>query len=147
MPRLSEQQRADILRLHLVEKWPVGTIATQLGIHHFSVERIISQAGMPKVERAKGPSIIDLYLPFIHETLEQYPTLSAARIYQMVCERGYPGGPSHLRQWIAQLRPRKTPEAYLRLHTLPGEQAQMDWGLCRARHNPHYAERFTMPSL
>jgi len=128
MPRLSEQQRADILRLHLVEHWPVGTIASQLGTHHSTVERIISQAGMPKVERAKGPSIIDAYLPFIHETLECYPTLSAARIYQMVCERGYPGGPSHFRQWIAQLRPRKTPEAYLRLQTLPGEQAQMDWG-------------------
>lgn len=128
MPRLSEQQRADILRLHLVEHWPVGTIASQLGTHHSTVERIISQAGMPKVERAKGPSIIDAYLPFIHETLERYPTLSAARIYQMVCERGYPGGPSHFRQWIAQLRPRKTPEAYLRLQTLPGEQAQMDWG-------------------
>jgi transposase len=128
MPRLSEQQRADILRLHLVEHWPVGTIATQLGLHHSTVERVISQAGMPKVERAKGPSIIDPYLPFIHDTLAQYPTLTASRIYQMACERGYPGGPSHFRQWIAQLRPRKAPEAYLRLQTLPGEQAQMDWG-------------------
>ncbi len=26
------------------------------------------------------------------------------------------------------LRPRKSCEAYLRLHTLPGEQAQVDWG-------------------
>jgi transposase len=128
MPRISEQQRSDILRLHLVEKWPVGTIATQLGVHHSSVERIISQAGMPKVERAKGPSIIDPYLPFIHQTLEQYPTLSAARLYQMVSERGYPGGPSHFRQWVAQIRPRKPPEAYLRLKTFPGEQAQVDWG-------------------
>jgi len=128
MPKISEQQRADILRLHLVEKWPVGTIATQLGIHHSSVERIISQAGMPKVERAKGPSIIDPYLPFIHQTLQRYPTLSAARLFQMVSERGYPGGPSHFRQWIAQIRPRKPPEAYLRLKTLPAEQAQVDWG-------------------
>ena len=42
--RVSEQQRVDILRYHFVEKWRVGTIATQLGIHHSSVERIISQA-------------------------------------------------------------------------------------------------------
>ena len=73
--RVSEQQRADILRYHFVEKWRVGTIATQLGIHHSSVERIISQAGMPKVERARGASIIDPYLPFITDTLEQYPCL------------------------------------------------------------------------
>lgn len=126
--RISDQQRADILRYHFVEQWRVGTIATQLGIHHSSVERIISQAGMPKVERARAPSIIDPYLPFITATLEQYPTLSAARLFQMVQARGYPGGPSHFRQWIAQLRPRKTPEAYLRLKSFPGEQAQMDWG-------------------
>lgn len=126
--RISDQQRADILRYHFVEKWRVGTIAAQLGIHHTSVERIISQAGMPKVERARGSSIIDPYLPFIKATLEQFPTLTAARLYQMVQARGYPGGPSHFRQWIAQLRPRKTPEAYLRLANFPGEQAQMDWG-------------------
>ena len=126
--RVSEQQRADILRYHFVEKWRVGTIATQLGIHHSSVERIISQAGMPKVERARGVSIIDPYLAFITDTLEQYPTLTAARLFQMAQARGYPGGPSHFRQWVAQLRPRKPPEAYLRLKSFPGEQAQMDWG-------------------
>jgi len=125
--RIGEQQRADILRYHFVEKWRVGTIATQLGIHHSSVERIISQAGMPKVERARGASIIDPYLAFIIETLEQYPTLTAARLFQMAQSRGYPGGPSHFRQWVAQLRPRRTPEAYLRLKSFAGEQAQMDW--------------------
>jgi len=126
--KVSEQQRADILRYHFVEKWRVGTIARQLGLHHSSVERILSQAGMPKVERAKGPSIIDPYLPFITETLKQYPTLSAARLFQMAQSRGYPGGPSHFRQWVAQLRPRKIPEAYLRLKTFAGDQMQMDWG-------------------
>ena len=125
---INEQLRSNILRYHFVEHWRVGTIATQLGVHHSSVERIISQAGMPKIERAKRASIIDPYLPFIHDTLTQYPKLSAARLYQMVQSRGYSGGPSHFRQWIAQLRPRKVPEAYQRLKTLPGEQAQMDWG-------------------
>ena len=125
---ISEQLRADILRYHFVEQWRIGTIATQLGVHHSTVERVISQAGMPKVERAQRHSIIDPYLPFIHETLEQFPTLSAARLFQMAQIRGYPGAPSHFRQWIAQLRPRKTPEAYLRLKSFPGEQAQMDWG-------------------
>lgn len=109
---INEQLRSNILRYHFVEHWRVGTIATQLGVHHSSVERIISQAGMPKIERAKRASIIDPYLPFIHDTLAQYPKLSAARLYQMVQSRGYNGGPSHFRQWIAQLRPRKVPEAH-----------------------------------
>ena len=46
----------------------------------------------------------------------------------MAQQRGYPGGSSHFRSHVAQLRPRKPSEAYLRLRTLPGEQAQVDWG-------------------
>ena len=38
------------------------------------------------------------------------------------------GGPDHFRHLIAHYRPRPQPEAYLRLRTLPGEQAQVDWG-------------------
>src|SRR5680860_511828 len=124
----SKEIEAKILRYHFVEQWLVGTIATQLGIHHSVVDRVLSQAGMPKVERSPRTSIIDPYLPFIIETLDTYPTLTAARLYDMASQRGYPGGPSLFRQRISQLRPRKQPEAYLRLKTLPGEQAQVDWG-------------------
>ena len=143
---IDKDTEAKILRYHFVEQWRVGTIAIQLGIHHSVVDRVLSQAGLPKVERSQRASIIDPYLPFITETLAQFPTLTAARLYEMAKQRGYSGGPSQFRQRISQLRPRKQPEAYLRLKTLPGEQAQVDWGLCRARHNPHYADIRTMPS-
>ena len=46
----------------------------------------------------------------------------------MVHERGYRGGPDHFRHLVACHRPRRPAEAYLRLRTLPGEQAQVDWG-------------------
>jgi transposase len=125
---IRKEIEAKILRYHFVDQWRVGTIATQLGIHHSVVDRVLSQAGMPKVERSPRASIIDPYLPFIIETLETFPTLTAARLYDMAKQRGYPGGPSLFRQRISQLRPRKQPEAYLRLKTLPGEQGQVDWG-------------------
>ncbi len=125
---IDKQIEAKILRYHFVEQWRTGTIATQLGIHHSVVDRVLSQAGLPKVERSAHPSMIDPYLPFIIDTLNQFPTLTAARLYDMAKQRGYPGGPSQFRQRISQLRPRKQPEAYLRLKTLPGEQSQVDWG-------------------
>jgi transposase len=90
--------------------------------------------------------MLDPSLPFILETLAQFPGLTASRLYAMVRERGYRGGADHFRHLIAHYRPRPQPEAYLRLRTLPGEQAQVDWGLCRARHSPHYADIRTMPS-
>lgn len=125
---IDKDLEAKILRYHFVEQWRVGTIATQLGIHHSVVDRVLSQAGLPKVERSQRPSIIDPFLPFIMATLREFPTLTATRLYEMAKQRGYPGGPSQFRQRISQLRPRKPPEAYLRLKTLPGEQAQVDWG-------------------
>jgi len=125
---IDKELEANILRYHHVEKWKVGTIARQLGIHHGVVDRVLSQAGMPKVERSCRPSIIDTYLPFIHETLKQYPSLTASRLYAMVRERGYGGGPDHFRHQVAHYRPRPQPEAFHRLKTLPGEQGQVDWG-------------------
>jgi transposase len=125
---INKEIEAKILRYHFVEQWRVGTIATQLCIHHSVVDRVLSQAGLPKVERSVRSSIIDPYLPFIVETLSEFPTLTAVRLFEMAKQRGYPGGSSQFRQRISQLRPRKQPEAYLRLKTLPGEQAQVDWG-------------------
>lgn len=125
---IDKETEAKILRYHFVEQWRTGTIATQLGIHHSVVDRVLAQAGLPKVERTPRASIIDPYLPFILETLAEFPTLTAARLYGMAQQRGYPGGPSLFRQRISELRPRPQPEAYLRLKTLPGEQAQVDWG-------------------
>jgi len=125
---ISKEQEAQILRFHHVEKWRVGTIARQLGVHRDAVDRVLSQNGLPKVERSSRPTLIEPYLPFVVDTLKQYPTLTASRLYDMVCERGYSGGPDHFRHQVAHYRPRKQPEAYHRLRTLPGEQAQVDWG-------------------
>lgn len=125
---ISQEKEAQILRYHHVEKWPVGTISRQLGIHHDAINRVLSQAGILKAERSQRASIIDDYLPFVLKTLEQYPLLCASRLYAMVKERGYTGGPDHFRHLIAEHRPRKTPEAFQRLKTLQGEQAQVDWG-------------------
>jgi transposase len=143
---ISKQKEAEILRYAHAEKWRVNTIAQQLGVHNSVVTRVLEQNGLPRAERQGGPSILDDYLPLILETLQQFPDLPASRLYAMAVERGYHGGPSHFRSRVSELRPRPIPEAYLRLQTLPGEQGQIDWGLCRARHKPHYADSLTMPS-
>jgi hypothetical protein len=73
---ISAEFEAQILRYYHVEKWRVGTIASQLGIHHGVVARVLAQAACRRQRRR---------------------------------------------------RPRRKAEAYLRLRTLPGEQAQIDW--------------------
>jgi transposase len=125
---ISPELEAQILRYYHVERWRPGTIARQLHVHHGTVARVLAQAGLPRIGSPSRPSRIDPYLPFILATLEKFPTLTASRLYAMVRERGYCGGPDHFRHVIACHRPRSKAEAYLRLATLPGEQGQVDWG-------------------
>ena len=138
---------AKILRLYKAERWRVGTIARQLHVHRDTVKRVLAQAGDPAPASPLRPSRVDPYRAFILQTLAKFPTLTAARLFVMVHERGYRGSPEHFRHIIAGMRPRPSAEAYLRLRTLPAEQGQVDWGLCRDRHRPHYAGFPSMPSV
>ena len=79
---ISEALKAEILRFYFVEHWRVGTIARQLGVHHSTVRRVLSQAGIPAPCQSTRASIVDPYLPFIVETLEKYPKLTASRLYE-----------------------------------------------------------------
>ncbi|WP_157271511.1 IS21 family transposase [Azohydromonas aeria] len=126
---ISPDLGAEILRLHHAELWPVGTIAYQLGVHHSTVRRVLAAEGlMPHAYTpVPRPSRVDPYRAFMAETLAKYPTLTASRLYVMVCERGYAGCQRHFRELVAGMRPRPAAQAYLRLRTLPGEQAQVDW--------------------
>jgi transposase len=125
---ISRAVEVEVLRLHSAEHWPIGTIARQLLLHHSTVRRVLSQAGVPAALQTTRPSLADPYLAFIVETLKTYPDLRASRLHVMVRERGYGGGADHFRAIVARLRPQPLAEAYLRLRTLPGEQAQCDWG-------------------
>jgi hypothetical protein len=78
---ISEDLKAKILRYHHVEKWRVGTIVNQLGVHHTTVKSLIAQTCVKKSDVFKQPSIIDPFLTFILETLDKYPKLPASRVF------------------------------------------------------------------
>ncbi|HLX09016.1 MAG TPA: IS21 family transposase [Thermoanaerobaculia bacterium] len=124
---IAADQEARVLRLYHAEKWRVHTIARQLGLHHATVRRVLARAGVAMASQRRWPSRIDPFVSFIQATLAEYPALTAARLYDMVRQRGYSGGPDHFRHLVSLYRPRRPAEAYLRLRTLPGEQGQVDW--------------------
>ena len=124
---IPKETEAEIVRLFHGERWPIGTIAGQLGLHHTTVQRVLRQTGVEAKVVAPRPSMVDPFVPFIVEQLTKYPELRASRLFAMIKERGYPGGSDHLRRVVGRLRPKKPAEAFQRLRTLPGEQAQVDW--------------------
>jgi transposase len=125
---VSREVEAEILRLSHAEGWPPGTIAKELMVHHEVVERVLdAEHGAPK-ERSPRASGLDIYKPFILQTLEEHPRLRAQRIYHMIRKRGFSGGGRTVRRYVALVRPKPRVEAYLASERLPGEQAQIDWG-------------------
>ena len=124
---ISEAQRAEIRRLFYAEHWRMGTIASELGLHADSVRGALESARF-NTRTLVRPSPLDPYLGFLRVTLEQYPRLRATRLHEMIAARGFSGSVQQTRRWVQRLRPRPPAEAFLRLHTLPAEQAQVDWG-------------------
>ena len=125
---ISPEQRAEIRRLFYAEHWRVGTIATTLGVHHDTVYHAIERDRFVRTGTQVRPSALDPYKAFLAATLEPYPRLRATRLYAMLRERGFAGSAVQVRRYVRTIRPAARAEAYLRLETLPGEQAQVDWG-------------------
>jgi transposase len=121
---------AQIRRLFAVEGWRRNTIARHLGVHHSTVARALQRAGLAGAEPPpRRASRLDPFVPWLREQLGRYPELPARQLYEMAQKRGYEGGADHFRHRLADLglRPKRTPEAFFELRTLPGEQAQVDW--------------------
>ena len=122
---ISDEQVARIRHLFHAEHWKIGTLAAELGLHPDTVRAALNTDRFRSHPRLRD-RLTDPYLNFLRETLQQYPRLRTTRLFQMIGPRGYPGSVSQLRRVVAELRPPRR-EAFLRLHTFPGEQAQADW--------------------
>ncbi len=123
---LSKELVAEVRRLYYAEHWKVGTIASELGLHHTTVRRalgLLERCGSTQPRATKTQP----YEEFIRQTLENHRRLRATRIYDMVRARGYEGGIAQLRRFVRRVRPRGT-EVYARVQVFPGEQGQVDWG-------------------
>jgi transposase len=109
----------------------VRAVARRLGIHRKTVRAAIRSTQPPKHTAAARGSLIDPYRGWILGKLEQYPELTAARLFQMLRERRYSGGYSVVKDCVRELRPRALP-AHFTLEFAPGECAQADWGVWRS---------------
>jgi transposase len=121
------QLAAEIRRLFFAEHWKRGTIAAQLGVHCDAVARVLGPHGPRPGTPRPDARVLDAYHGFIDETLQRYPRLRATRILDMLRERGYTGSLRTVRRYVKGHRPRPKSEVFVRVETLPGEQAQVDW--------------------
>ena len=124
--------------LHAHQGLNAAQIAKELALDPRTVAYWLAQAHFRPRQRRPYASKLDPFKAQIVRLLERYP-YSAAQVFQRLREHGFTGGYSIVKAYVRTVRPTRQP-AFLTLAFAPGECAQVDWGLCRARHRPHYAD-------
>lgn len=120
---------ATVRRLFEIEKLSRSAIARRLGIHRRTVGRALGSAAGPPNDlprRTQEPSKLEPSKNYLHRRLQEYPELNGRKLLGEIRRLGYAGGYTILKEFLRTVRPR-TPKAFLRIETLPGEFAQVDW--------------------
>ena len=124
------------------------SVARRLGISRDTVRKYWDCARVEPACYSTRSKLIDPYCDYITGRLEKYPDLSGQQLFDEIIEKGFKGSYRSVRRYVASNRPRVFRE-YKPFETLPGEQAQADWGhfgtieLEGAKHNL-YAFVFTL---
>ena len=91
------------------------------------LDRDLSSGGSRYAPRPPAPHKLDPYTGIIDARLEEYPGLSAQRLFDEVRAAGYPGGYSRVRDEVRAGRPREPTESVVRFETPAGRQGQVDF--------------------
>ena len=88
------------------------------------LDRDLSAGGSRYSPRPAAPHKLDPYTGIIDSRLEEFPGLSAQRLFDEVRAAGYPGGYSRVRDYVRAVRPREPTESVVRFETPAGRQAK-----------------------
>lgn len=128
---MNAQTWAEIRRLYFVEGLSKRRIAKIVKMDKKTISRAIKMGEYTTKRVSLGTrfSKLDPYKKDVAELMEKYKHISGQRVYEEIKKKGYAGKISILRDYLGKIRD-KDKEAYLRIETLPGEQAQVDWADC-----------------
>jgi len=138
-----------VLLIHYLEQGMTRTaLAERVGIsrrtlYHWvktgQLDRDLDQEPVRYKPRPPVPRKIDPYKPIIHSRLEEYPELTATRVFQEIRAAGYTGSYTQVKEYVREVRPRPPQEPVIRFETPPGQQAQVDFAHFRLPWGRRYA--------
>jgi len=124
----------------------VRAIARQLDCSRNTVRRYLrDEAACRYGPRQPRACKLDAYRGYLHERIEQARPrwIPATVLLREIGERGYDGGISQLKAWLAPLK-KIEPEPVVRFETPPGQQMQADFTHVRRGRDPLIALVATM---
>jgi transposase len=129
---LTQEQAVEVRVLHR-QGQSVRSIAKELGCSRNTVRRYLRDVGAARYgPRAPRRCKLDPYKPYVLERVHAARPhwIPATVLLREIVERGYAGGISQLKAFVAPLK-RAEPEPLVRFETPPGRQMQADFTVVR----------------
>ena len=105
-------------------------IAKETGLSKNTVKKYIAPATVETANLARNqPSKLDDYKDLIHVCMAA-GIFNCQVIFERIRDKGYTGSITILKDYVKPYRPPKALPAVPRYESLPGKQAQMDYGIC-----------------
>jgi transposase len=130
------REKRVLLRHYLEQGLKKSELAEKLGIHRRTIYHWIETGQLDRelddelVHYKARPPVakkVDPYRGIIQTRLEEFPRLSAKRLFDEIRAAGYSGGYTQLKEYVRAVRPTPAPEPLVRFETAPGHQAQVDF--------------------
>ncbi len=119
---------AEVHRLFEREGLSKSAISRRLGMTRNTVARLLKLPEPPRYIRAAKGSMLDPHRDAIAAILGEDPEAPATVILQHLRRRGYPGGITILKDYLATVRPQfLAARSFQRTTYLPGEVGHADW--------------------
>jgi len=131
--RIAEDLRMSRDTVHKYREWAEAQGHLQPGAEMPDDATLAAALGTPP-DPPCTPSSVEPYHEIVQRLLEQRIEMTA--IFQRLRENyGYAGSYSSVRRYVRRLCPAE-PEAMVRVHTAPGEEAQVDFGQVGQLYDP-----------
>jgi len=106
----------------------ISEIARKTGRDRKTVRKAVAGGSRPSYRpRPKRPSKLDPYKLYLEKRMD-IGVYNAVKLLREIKARGYDGGITILKDFIKPYRDKE--KAVIRYETPPGQQAQVDWGIC-----------------
>jgi transposase len=132
LPMLTREEAVEI-RVMARRGESVRSIAKELGVSRNTVRRYLREEQATRYGPREPRSCkLDPFKEYLRERVEQARPrwIPAAVLMREIVERGYPGGVTQLKQWLAPMK-KVEDEPVVRFETPPGKQMQADFTTVR----------------
>lgn len=107
--------------------YTIRAISRKTGIHRKTVKKYLQEQNMPVYQPTKRESILKPYHSLIQDWLSQQD-YQATRIHELLQGQGYTGSYNTVKRFVSGIKEQRDRVAYVRFETMPGQQAQVDFG-------------------